>query len=97
MADNAERHRAASHAMQTGVAMEMEHGLNKATEPKHLRVGVNVALCDHAALVRLLLAHGIISEGEYLGAIADEMEREAARYEDRLRAAGVLPQNARLG
>ena len=74
------RHKAASHAMQSGVAMEMERD-PKPTSPKHLRVGVNVALCDHAALVRLLMEKGLITEEEYLSAIADQMEQERARYE----------------
>lgn len=78
------RWHAAAHAMQSGVAYEMNiPGREHATRPKDLRVGVNTGLCDHAALARLLVAKGIISEVEYLEAIADEMEREVARYEAR--------------
>lgn len=69
--------------MQSGVAYEMERD-PKPASPKHLRVGVNVALCDHAALVRLLMAKGLFTEEEYFSTLADEMEREKARYEARL-------------
>lgn len=73
------------HAMQTGVAAEMDIK-SEPTEPKHLRVGVNAAMSDHAGLVRLLIEKGVISEGEYIAAITAEMEREKQRYEYRLSA-----------
>ena len=78
------RYHAAQHAMQTGVGMEVQAGSHQA-ESKHLRVGVNTAQCDHAALIRLLIAKGVILEDEYITAIADEMEREAQRYTQRVR------------
>ncbi len=74
----------ACHAMQSGVAMKMNID-PKETEPKHLRVGVNSAMCDQAALARLLIEKGIITQPEYETAIAAEMEREVARYEAWLR------------
>jgi hypothetical protein len=92
MSSDGQRYLDAAHAMQTGVALEMEHG-ESATEPKHLRVGVNAAMCDHAALVRLLVARGLITEEEYAREIADEMEREVERYRDRLH----LPPEVKLG
>ena len=73
---------AAQHAMQSGVAVEMNWN-PQPTDPKHLRVGVNSAMCDHAALVRLLIGHGIITEDEYIHECALEMEREVARYTER--------------
>lgn len=81
--DDAARHTAAAHAMQSGVAMEMNWNPGP-TDPKHLRVGVNTALSDQAGLVRLLIAKGLITEAEYIAAIADEMEREVVRYEERM-------------
>ena len=69
--------------MQSGVAMEMHQG-SQDTQPKHLRVGVNSALVDSSALAELLIAKGVISEAEYLEAIAAGMEREARNYEERL-------------
>lgn len=56
-----ERYSRAAHAMQSGVAMEMNYR-PQPTEPKHLRVGVNTALVDHGALVTLLIAKGVFSE-----------------------------------
>ena len=54
------------------------------TKPKHLRVGVNMAMCDHAGLVDLLIKKGLITDEEYAEAIADEAEAEKARYEQEL-------------
>ena len=87
MTTDRERYLAAMHAMQTGVAIEMQQGSGD-TEPKHLRVGINGAMCDHAALVRLLIAKGLFTEEEYVKEVADEAEREVARYEERLNAQG---------
>lgn len=80
-----ERHALAQRRMQTGVAFDHGRG-GRDGEPKHLRVGVNTALVDMASLVRLLIAKGTITEEEYAKAIADGMEAEAARYEERLGA-----------
>ncbi len=80
-----DRWMAAAHAMQTGVRTEMETGCRHAeTEPKHLRVGVNTALRDTASLVGLLVRKGVITEVEYMEAIADGMEEEKRGYEQRL-------------
>ncbi len=77
------RYGRALHAMQSGV--ENERQINpRPTDPKHLRVGVNAVMCDHTALVRLLISKGLITEDEYITAIAEEMEREKERYEQRL-------------
>lgn len=76
----ARRYEAAAHAMQSGVAVEMNHN-PKPTEPKHLRVGINAAMVDHAGLAQLLMDKGIITEEEYLAAIAVSMEKEKLRYE----------------
>jgi hypothetical protein len=78
-----ERYHAACHAMQSGVAMEMNY-LPEPTQPKHLRVGVNSALCDNSALALLLIAKGVITLDELHKALADQMEAEVAGYEKRL-------------
>lgn len=78
--DNEKRYVAAVHAMQSGVAAEM----GRSTEPKHLRVGVNAAMVDHSSLVQLLISKGLFTRDEYLAAIADGMEEEKGRYEQRL-------------
>ena len=87
-----ERYEKACHAMQSGVAMEMNDNPGPTT-PKHLRVGINVALCDQAALARLLVQKGIITLEEYEAAITDEMEHEVERYEARIaaRVGGTTP------
>lgn len=77
------RWKAAAHGMQTGVAFDHEKGSDDGT-PKHLRVGINSAMADHAGLVKLLISKGVITEEEYLEAIADSMEEERDRYEQHL-------------
>ena len=87
MADEArQRYERAQHAMQSGVAQEMNIRPHP-TQPKFLRVGVNTAMSDHAALARLLVEKGVITEDDYMAALADEMEREVTRYEQSLSAA----------
>jgi hypothetical protein len=71
----------ASHAMQAGVGMKLELGHSMDCEPKHLRVGINNALVDHAALVGLLIKKGFITELEYAETIALAMELERSRHE----------------
>lgn len=83
IAADQDRYRAAAHAMQSGVAAEMNLG-SQDTEPKHLRVGVNSSLVNSSALATLLVDKGIITREEYYHALATEMEREKARYEFRL-------------
>jgi hypothetical protein len=94
MATPQERYLTATHAMQSGVALEIEMGSRQA-EPKHLRVGVNSAMVDSSALAELLIAKGVITEDEYSEAIAAGMEREAKAYEHRL--SGKLGTNVTLG
>lgn len=78
----------ACHGIQTGVALELERD-PKSTEPKHLRTGINIAMCDHAGLARLLIEKGIITDEEYIAAITVEANREVVRYEDRAKRAFV--------
>lgn len=80
-----ERYERAAHAMQSGVAMEMNHfGSSKGTEPKHLRVGVNSAMVNSAALAALLISKGVFTQDEYAKAVADQMEIEAESYRKRI-------------
>jgi hypothetical protein len=78
-----ERYAAAAHAVQTGVAVAIHRG-DQAASPKHLRVGVNSAMVDSGALARLLIEKRIISEVEYLEALALAMEEEQQRFEQKL-------------
>jgi hypothetical protein len=70
----------ACHAIQTGVALDHGNGGTDGS-PKHLRVGVNLTKCDHAALVQLLIAKGLFTEAEYVDAITSEANAEVDRYE----------------
>ncbi len=80
--DMLQRYYAAVHAMQSGVAYEMNSD-PRATEPKHLRVGVNTALRNQASLTELLISKGIITEDELMKALALGMEKEQALFENR--------------
>lgn len=75
----------ALHGVQAGVAAE--EGTNaKATSPKHLRVGINSAMVNDAALVRLLVKKGVITWEEHAEELRLEANRELDRYEDKLSA-----------
>jgi hypothetical protein len=78
--DAYQRYAAAAHAMQSGVAAKMERDPSE-TKPKHLRVGVNSAMVENSALVRLLISKGILTEEEWAQALADGMEDEVRLYE----------------
>lgn len=83
-----DRHRRAMHGVQSALAYELSSGLdnlNKDKTPKSLRLGVNAAMVDHGALATLLIRKGLITEEEYLEAIAEAAEAELARYEERYR------------
>lgn len=77
------RYHAALHAMQTGVEYKRQYDPGE-TQPKHLRVGVNSALSSQEALASLLVSKGIITEEEYMTAVADQMEVEAESYRKEL-------------
>ena len=74
------------HAMQTGVMYEIElDPKNAGTDPKHLRVGVNASMSDHAGLVELLIRKGVFTSEEYVDAVAESMKHEKERYEEIVR------------
>lgn len=77
-----------AHAMQSGVAAKMAVDPSETT-PKHLRVGINSAMCDHAALVRLLIEKGVIAEDEYVEGIVAELRREVERYREWFHDRGI--------
>lgn len=78
-----ERLHRAQHAMQSGVAMDQAHFPDNA---KHMRVGVNSAMVEGAAVAGLLIKKGIFTELEYYTALAEGMEAEQQRYERLLTA-----------
>lgn len=78
-----QRYVTALHAMQAGVAVEMNY--NPApTTPKHLRVGVNSAMVNDKALVEALVEKGVITMEDYWRHLAEAAEAEAQAYTDRL-------------
>ena len=79
------RYYAAAHAVQSGVAMEL-HDDPASGSPKHLRTGLNMAMVEHGALVRLLIKKGLISNAEYMTELVAGVEEEQRQYEARLSA-----------
>lgn len=79
--ENVARYGLAMHAMQSGVAAKMNYD-GAETSPKHLRVGVNSAMLEHAALVKLLVEKGVFTWEEYTAAQADAAEAEVKLYEE---------------
>ena len=59
----------------------MDYVQEASDSPKHLRVGVNSAMVDHAALVNLLVDKGIITVEDYWHSIVEQMQAEVTRYE----------------
>jgi len=87
-------YRTLAHAMQSGVQstidLNFERGIAGDTTPKHLRTGVNSAMVDSAALARLLMKKGVITEFEYYTSLVEVMREEVQRYEkDLSQAYGV--------
>jgi hypothetical protein len=72
---------AAMHGIQSGVAMAIGRD-PRMVEPKHLRVGLNSAMVNDAALVRLLVKKGVFTMDEYLEEVRLEACREVDRLED---------------
>lgn len=90
------RYHALAHAVQTGVEYTM-HRTPKETEPKHLRVGVNLGLVNSSALAQLLMQKGLITEREYAEALVLGVEREVEGYRHKLAEIyGVDPSTIKL-
>lgn len=65
------------HAMQSGVAFTMGPSVE---DPKHLRVGINVSMVEHGALVQTLVEAGVIDYEKYVDNKIELMKKEAATY-----------------
>lgn len=76
-----ERYTRAAHRVQTAIAFNPERPQD---QYKDLRTGIDMSKSDMAGLATLLIAKGIFTLEEYLAAIADAAEREAAGKEDEL-------------
>lgn len=87
------RYQAAAHAVQSALAAVLGALGPKAAgaDPKHLRTGLNLVMADHGSLADLLIRKGVITEEEYLEAIAAGTEREAERTAARARQDLNLP------
>jgi hypothetical protein len=78
--EDRKRYMAAAHAVQSAVAFTM----GPETEPKHLRVGIDLTKSDQGALATLLIEKRVFTEAEYFKALADAMEREKTMRETEL-------------
>lgn len=81
------------HAMQTGIKMEQAVGNDQAfysNNPvlsdiiKHLRVGLNCAMVEHATITQLLVKKGVVTEEEYFDQAIKDLQGEVKRAEQRL-------------
>jgi len=71
----------AAHGVQTAIAYDMERG-RKATEPKHMRVGIDMSKADMLGLAVLLIEKGIITPDEYVEAMRLSANEELAMREE---------------
>lgn len=74
----------AAHGVQAAIAYAMGTG-SKATEPKHMRVGIDMSKADMLGLATLLIAKGIFTQDEYI-----EHMRLAANQELHMREEEVF-------
>jgi elongation factor P hydroxylase len=73
----------AMHAMQTGVSYTLSIDPTEG-DVKHIRVGINSALCSASALVYLLIEKGIITEEEYFTKLIELTKNDVKDYEKKL-------------
>lgn len=74
----------AAHGVQSAMRYRIEGLQWDGASSKNLRVGVNVAMVDHAALAYLLVEKGIITETEYREALRLAMNHELWREQQSL-------------
>lgn len=85
-----DRYMNAMHGCQSAIAFLIERGNSLAT-PKHLRVGLSSTLVDTGAMAQLLIHKGVITETEYLTAIAEAAEAELAQLTREAREVARIP------
>lgn len=83
--NDSQRYNRAVHCIQAGSKL-MAH---RNGEHPQSRIGINIAMRDHASLVELLVAKGIITQDEYTKALADGAEVEVGQLEEQLGAGGT--------
>lgn len=80
MTDDRARYDRAVHCIQAGSKMLAARN----GEHPQSRTGINIAMRDHASIVKLLIDKRVITDAEYLKAIADGAEAEVRSLEDQL-------------
>jgi hypothetical protein len=76
------RYETASHRIQTAIAFLMgRDSTYTATEPKQMRVGIDLSKSDMGGLATLLIEKGVFTQEEYIEAITKFAEQEADSYE----------------
>jgi len=83
--NNRERYMRAAHCVQAGSKIVAHRN----GEHPESRTGINLAMRDHASIVELLVAKGVITEDEYHKALADGAEAEVRRLEHELGSSGT--------
>ena len=71
----------AAHGVQTAIAFDISEG-RKTTEPKHMRVGIDMSKADMLGLAVLLIKKGIITYDEYIEAMRLSANEELAMREE---------------
>lgn len=84
--DVTDRYQRAAHRVQTAIATLMAMPGYNATDPKHLRVGIDMSKSDMGGLATLLIEKGVITQDEYIEAVTAAAEREALSFERQIQA-----------
>jgi hypothetical protein len=73
----------AAHGVQSAIAHEMNLPTkSKATDPKHMRVGIDMSKADQLGLVELLIAKGVFTAEEYIEYMRLSANEELAMRND---------------
>lgn len=85
-----DKYAANAHAMQSGIAALITRDATLANA-KHMRVGVNMAMVEIAALVDLLVKKGVFTQHEVGEAILEQQEKEILKYRQEYAARVGVP------
>jgi len=83
--NDSDRYNRAVHCIQAGSKLVAARN----GEHPQSRIGINIAMRDHASLVELLVAKGVVTHDEYTKALADGAETEVRSLEEQLSAGGT--------
>ncbi|MES2694185.1 MAG: hypothetical protein V4773_11985 [Verrucomicrobiota bacterium] len=76
---------AAVHGIQSAIAYDMKNG-GRATEPKHMRVGVDTSKAEMAGLATILIEKGVFTVEEYVEVMRRAVNEEVAMREAEISA-----------